>query len=181
MDRRERDAYLDEVLIGGREKREIVIVDYDPAWPARFELERDLVRRALDKAPLGIEHIGSTAVPGLAAKPIIDLLVTVEDPDDDAATVPAMQSVGYELRVQEPGHRMFRTPVMDVHVHVWADTNPEVERCLSFRDQLRRSPEDRDAYERLRRGLANRDWSDLNEYADAKGHLIEAILGKAKA
>jgi GrpB-like predicted nucleotidyltransferase (UPF0157 family) len=69
---------------------------------------------------------------------------------------------------------------MDVHVHVWADTNPEVERCLSFRDQLRRSPEDRDAYERLKRGLANRDWSDLNEYADAKEDLIEAILGKAK-
>lgn len=179
MDLRERDAYLDRVLIGGREKREIAIVDYDPAWPGKFERERDRVGRTLGPGALRVEHIGSTAVPGLAAKPIIDLLVTVENPDDDAALVPSLESAGYELRVREPGHRMFRTPARDIHLHVWADNDPEVERCLVFRDQLRHSPQDRAIYERLKRDLARREWSDMNEYADAKSEVIAAIVAKA--
>jgi GrpB-like predicted nucleotidyltransferase (UPF0157 family) len=95
MEDRERDAFLDEVLVGGREKRKIVIVDYDPAWPARFELERDRVARALGNAALRIEHFGSTAVPGLGAKPIVDVLVVVADPDDESVIVPAMEAVGH--------------------------------------------------------------------------------------
>jgi GrpB-like predicted nucleotidyltransferase (UPF0157 family) len=87
---------------------------------------------------------------GLAAKPIIDLLVTVEDPDDEPALVSALTAVGYELRVREPGHRMFRAPDHDVHVHVWGDADAELTRYLRFRDQLRRSAEDRQAYERLK-------------------------------
>jgi GrpB-like predicted nucleotidyltransferase (UPF0157 family) len=89
---------LDSFLIGGREKREIVIVDYDPGWPARYELERDRVRRALGASALRVEHIGSTAVRGLAAKPIVDLLVTVAQLDDDSATTAALEAAGYELR-----------------------------------------------------------------------------------
>jgi GrpB-like predicted nucleotidyltransferase (UPF0157 family) len=178
VDASEREANLDQVLIGGREKREIVIVDYDPAWPARFALERDRIGRALDTSALRIEHIGSTAVPGLAAKPIVDLLVTVADPDDESVAL-ALEPAGYELRVREPGHRMFRTPERDVHVHVWRELNPEVSRHLRFRDQLRRSPEDRQAYESLKRELAAREWSDMNHYADAKGELIQAILAGA--
>lgn len=156
MDSRQPDVNLDEALIGGRERREIVIVDYDWNWPARFELERDRVRAALGPMALRIEHVGSTAVPGLAAKPIVDLLVTAADPDDESVTVPALESVGYELRVREPGHRMFRTTKRDVHVHIWRDSDPEVARQLSFRDRLRQSPEDRHAYERLKRELAGR-------------------------
>ena len=83
MDERERDAYLDQVLVGGREKRRIVIVDYDATWPARFELERDRMQRALGTLAIRIEHIGSTSVPGLAGKPIVDVLVTVADPDNE--------------------------------------------------------------------------------------------------
>ena len=90
-----------------------------------------------------------------------------------------MQSAGYELRVREPGHRMFRTPERDVHVHIWRDSDPEVARYLRFRDRLRESPQDQRVYERLKRGLARRGWSDMSEYADAKGHLIEAILVNA--
>ncbi len=178
VDAREPGSQLDEVLIGGREQRRIVIVDYDPSWPARFELERDRVQRALGALAHRIEHIGSTAVPGLAAKPIIDLLVTVTDPDDDVTTVPALESAGYQLRVREPGHRMFRTPARDVHVHVhvWRDSDPEVRRYLRFRDQLRRSPQDRVAYQRLKQELAMRDWTDMNDYADAKGPFIAALL-----
>jgi GrpB-like predicted nucleotidyltransferase (UPF0157 family) len=167
---------LDEVLIGGRERRRIVIVDYDPAWPARFERERGRVQLALGASAHRIEHIGSTAVPGLAAKPVIDLLVTVSNPDDDATIAPALESAGYQLRVREPGHRMFRSPARDVHVHLWRDADPEVERYLTFRDRLRRSPVDRVAYQRLKQELATRDWTDMNDYAEAKGPFIEAVL-----
>ncbi len=173
------DASLEDILIGGRERRRIVIVDYDRGWPARYERERERVRGALGARALRIAHIGSTAVPGLAAKPVIDLLVTVADPEDDVRLLPALQSAGYRLRVREPGHRMFRTPARDVHVHVWAEKDPEVERYLRFRDRLRQSSEDRAAYEQLKRTLALREWSDTNEYADAKGELIEQILRRA--
>jgi GrpB-like predicted nucleotidyltransferase (UPF0157 family) len=174
----EREARLDDVLIGGREKRAITIVDYDPRWPERFERERERVRAALGPTALSIEHVGSTAVPGLAAKPIIDLLVTVRDPDDERAFGPALESAGYRLRAREHGHRMFRTPELDVHVHVWRNSDPQVTRQLLFRDQLRSSPEDRRAYERLKRCLARRDWADMNDYADAKTGLIAAILAR---
>lgn len=180
MDSAERDAYLDKVLIGGREQASVVIVDYDPGWPARFESECERVRLVLGAAVMRIEHIGSTAVPGLGAKPVIDLLVTVEDPEEDAVLVPAMESAGYLLRVREAGHRMFRAPARDVHVHVWADSDPEVERYLRFRDQLRQSAEDRLAYEHLKRELAKRKWDDMNDYADAKSELIASILNKAE-
>jgi GrpB-like predicted nucleotidyltransferase (UPF0157 family)/GNAT superfamily N-acetyltransferase len=170
------DAYLDTVLIGGRERREIVIADYDPAWPRRFEAERERIASALGGATRRIEHIGSTSVPGLAAKPIIDVLVTVQDADDETAFGPALERAGYELRVREPGHRMFRTPARDVHLHVWNEHDPEVARHLAFRDRLRKSAADRIEYERLKRSLAKREWSDMNHYADAKGPLIEAIL-----
>ncbi len=173
------DQMLDEVLVGGSEQRPIVIVEYDPAWPGRFELERDRIQRALGDLAFRIEHIGSTAVPGLAAKPIVDLIVTVEDPADESI-VAAMQAAGYQLRVREPQHRMFRTPERDVHVHVWRDSDPEVARYLRFRDRLRRSAEDRLAYERLKRDLARREWPDMNYYAEAKDELIAAIIARAE-
>jgi GrpB-like predicted nucleotidyltransferase (UPF0157 family) len=181
MSRKERDEYLERVLIGGREQRKIVIADYDSTWPRRYQHERERIWQALGSRALGIEHIGSTAVPGLAAKPVIDVLVVVEDPDDESPLVTALESTGYELRVREPGHRMFRTPERDVHVHVWARTAPEADRYLAFRDRLRRSSEDRAAYEQLKRDLASREWGDMNEYADAKGELITAIIARAGA
>jgi GrpB-like predicted nucleotidyltransferase (UPF0157 family) len=181
VDPHELDAYLDQVLIGGREKRLIVLAEYDPGWPARFALERSRIAGALGSIALGIEHIGSTAVPGLAAKPIIDILVTVADPYDDGAFVPALERAGYRLRVREPAHRMLRTPECDVHVHVLREDDPEVDRHLRFRDRLRRSSADRDAYERLKRELAARDWPDTNHYAEAKGPFIDSVLAKSGA
>ncbi len=181
MRRTDRDAYLDAVLVGGREQREVVVVDYDAGWPRRFEHERARIANALGDRALAIEHIGSTAVPGLAAKPIVDLLVIVEDPDDEPAFGPALIDAGYELRVREPGHRMFRTPAHDAHVHVRAPGDPEIDRHLAFRDHLRNSPADRNRYARLKRALAARTWTDMNHYADAKGPLIEEILAAAAA
>jgi len=180
MELQGRDAHLDGALIGGREKREIVIIDYDSSWPARYRLERDRVRRALGASALRIEHIGSTAVPGLAAKPIVDVLVAVADPEDERTSVTPLEAAGYELRVREPGHRMFRTPERDVHVHVWGHSDPEVSRHLVFRDRLRRSPADRAAYETLKRELARSEWDDMNAYADAKAELIAAIVARAE-
>ena len=178
MDPEQLDAYLDQVLIGGRERRPVVLAESDPTWAQRFAHERARIIAALGPSARRVEHIGSTAVPGLAAKPIVDVLVAVRDPDDDRIVV-ALQRAGYVLRVREPGHRMLRTPALDVHVHVWAEADPEVDRCLRFRDRLRASAEDRSAYEGLKRALATRDWADLNEYANAKGPLIEAILARA--
>ncbi len=180
MDAAERDPSLDAVLIGGRERRSIVIADYDPTWPERYQRERARIAEALRGAARAIEHVGSTSVPGLAAKPIIDILVAVENPDDDAAIVSPLEAAGYELRVREPGHRMLRTPARDVHVHVWRDGDQEPQRQRQFRDQLRRSPAHRRAYEQLKRELATREWHDMNEYADAKSDLIAEILAAAE-
>lgn len=166
-------------LIGGRERREIMIVDYDPGWAERFEREREHLAGALGPRALTIEHVGSTAVPGLAAKPIVDLLVTVADPEDESLVAP-IEAAGYELRVREPAHRMFRTPERDVHVHLWAADDVEVDRLLRFRDRLRVSPQDRAAYAELKRELARRSWPDMNAYADAKGPMIESILSRAE-
>jgi GrpB-like predicted nucleotidyltransferase (UPF0157 family) len=175
----DRDRHLDAVLVGGRERRPIVILDYDPAWPERYESERRRLAAALGARAHTIEHVGSTSVPGLAAKTIIDILVAVADPDDEAALAPPLEAAGYELRVREPGHRMFRTFARDVHVHIWRDGDEEARRQLRFRDQLRRSPRHRTAYEQLKRELAVREWPDMNEYADAKTELITEILAAA--
>jgi GNAT superfamily N-acetyltransferase len=108
------------------------------------------------------------------------VLVTGADVGDEPSYGPALERAGYELRVREPEHRMFRTPAHDVHVHVWGDGDPEIDRYLVFRDRLRASPDDRSEYERLKRSLAQREWSDMNHYADAKGPVIEAILARAR-
>ncbi len=177
MDPRKLSERLDAILVGGRERVSVRIVPYDPAWVGRFSSERERLRSTLGASALSIEHIGSTAVPGLAAKPIVDVMVVVSDPEDEALVGP-LEQAGYVLRVREPGHRMFRTPQGDVHVHLWPD-GPEVERHLRFRDRLCSSPEDRAAYERLKRELAERDWDDMNEYAEAKSGLIAQILERA--
>ena len=171
-------AQLERVLVGGIEKRQVVIADHEPGWPERFECERERIQTALGAKALLIEHVGSTAVPGLAAKPIVDIVVAVADVEDEAVGQ-ALESAGYELRVREPDHRMFRTPERDVHVHVWLASDPEVERHLCFRDRLRADSVDRAEYEALKRELAAHDWEDMNEYAQAKSGLIDAIIKKA--
>lgn len=174
------DQELDRILIGERTPGPVVLSDYDPGWPRKFETVRVDLDQVLSPMVIAIEHIGSTAVPGLVAKPIIDVLVTVGaiEPDDEYGA--AIESVGYELRVREAGHRMFRPPARDVHVHVWAAGSAEAEDHLLLRDHLRASPPDREAYEALKRELASKDWPDVNYYAKAKGPLIAELLARAR-
>ena len=170
---------MSDVLIGGIEKREIVIVDYDPLWPEQFRKHEAVLSQALGSKALLIEHVGSTSVPGLAAKPIIDIVVLVEDSADEAAYLPALLAAGYVLRVREPDwheHRMLRIPQLDVHVHVFSSGSAEVIRQLAFRDHLRSNAEDRLLYESFKRRLAKEDWPDMNAYARAKTEVIEQIL-----
>ena len=174
------DERLDAVLIGGREPGAVTVADYDPLWPARYEAVRTRIAAALGECARGIEHIGSTAVPELAAKPIVDVLVEVDDPDDEAGYRPAMEEAGFELRVREPGHRMFRTRVRDVHVHLWPTGSDESRDYLLLRDRLRASAEDRRRYERVKLELAERPWPDMNYYAEAKGPVIAEILARAR-
>lgn len=173
---------VSDVLIGGVEKREIVIADYDPLWPGKFQQHASIISAILGTKALAIEHVGSTSVPGLAAKPIIDLDVIVEDSSDEAAYLPALLGAGYILRVREPDwheHRMLRTPELDVHIHIFSRGCAEVARHLAFRNHLRHDAEDRLRYEALKRQLAKEDWSDMNAYANAKGELVKAILARA--
>jgi GrpB-like predicted nucleotidyltransferase (UPF0157 family) len=153
-------------------------VDYSDAWPARFEAERRCILTALGPAARRVEHVGSTAVPGLAAKPVIDILVTVADAEDEPSYGPPLQAAGYVMRVREPEHRMFRTPERDVHVHVWAEGSEEERRLLTFRDRLHSDEADRLEYEVVKRQLAGR-WRDMNYYARAKGPVIDRILERA--
>lgn len=167
-------------LVGGFEWREIRIVAYDHSWPIRFATERDRIADALGHIARRIDHIGSTAVAGLAAKPIIDIDLSVPDVEDEAAYLERLLAVGYLLRVREPAHRMVRTPELDVHVHISTVGSDWERRHLLFRDWLRHDHRDRDAYEQLKRKLAQRDWADMNEYADAKGPLIAEITDHAE-
>lgn len=168
-------------LIGGPEHREIVIVEHQSSWPAVFEDHGRLIRRSLGDVARRIDHVGSTAVPELPAKPIIDIQVSVESVEDEGSYVDPLTAAGYVLRVRESGHRMFRTTQLDVHVHV-CDVASRWERLhLLFRDWLRISPEDRDLYAGTKRTLAAQDWPTMNHYADAKSEVIAAITVRAEA
>lgn len=173
------DDRLDAVLVGGRRPVTIVLAEPDPSWPERFEDARRRLAGALGGVARGIEHVGSTAVTGLAAKPIVDVLVEVDDPDDDAAHQPALEGIGLVLRVREPGHRMYRSPEGDLHVHLWRAGSEDVRRHVVFRDWLRRHPDDRDRYAAVKRGLADRQWPDMNYYAEAKSDVIADIMARA--
>ena len=170
----------DAVFIGGPEKRAIVIEDYDPAWTARFEQVHAALRRALGPKAHRIEHFGSTAVPGLGAKGIVDVLVTVDDADDEASYDPLLTQAGFHIRVRQPGHRMYRTPDQDVHIHIFTEGGDAANIRLLFRDWLRHDEHDRRLYEETKRELARKDWDATNDYSEAKGTVVAEILIRAQ-
>ena len=173
---------LRAVTIGDIEQRDIVLVEHDEAWHERFTIESARIRDRLGADALQVEHVGSTAVCGLAAKPVIDILLVVTDPSHEAGFVPPLRDVGYALRIREPAffeHRMLRTAERDVHVHVFGADAPEVDRMLVFRDTLRTDSAARRRYEHVKRRLASRRWATMQHYADAKSDIIDDILRDA--
>jgi GrpB-like predicted nucleotidyltransferase (UPF0157 family) len=154
---------------------------YDPAWPASYDEHRRRITTALGAGARSVENIGSTAVPGLSAKPIIDILVTVPDITDEEVHLPALIGAGYRLRVREPGHRMVRTPDRDVHIHILEPTDPAADDYLLLRDRLRSHEADRELYEETKRELVARHWIDMNAYAEARTSVIEGIKDRARA
>lgn len=182
----------DAALTGPKRPIEgVEIEDHDPRWPNRFAAERDAIRTALGaNVPLRLEHTGSTSVPGLAAKPIIDMLMVLADAADEQAYVPMLEAIGYRLAMREPNwydHRALTRrqadgDPYDVNLHVFPPTAAtEIERILAFRDWLRSHPEDRQGYERIKRDLAQRSWTDMLDYSNAKSDTVEEILIRALA
>jgi GrpB-like predicted nucleotidyltransferase (UPF0157 family) len=160
----------------------IVLADYDPDWPRLYEREAARIRATLGDRVVRLEHVGSTSVPGLAAKPIIDMLLVVADSSDEPSYVPPLESAGYVLRIREPDwheHRVLRGPDTDVNLHVFSPGSPEIDRTLAFRDRLRESDAERTLYEQTKRGLAAKRWKYVQHYADAKGAVVEEILARA--
>lgn len=172
------DDYLRNVLVHGLRPAWVVVVDYDDGWPARYEQYAARLREVLGDRLLLIEHIGSTSVRGLAAKPVIDIVIGVVDPDDEPSYVPDLESEGYDMRVREPGHRALRggETAAPVNLHCYQPDAAEVRRYLALRDRLRLDPVDRDRYAAAKRALADREWPDMNYYAEAKSPIIEEIL-----
>lgn len=158
------------------------LVEYDMRWPRLFRREDRRIRQALGERVRLLEHVGSTSVPGLAAKPIIDILLIVPDSGDEQAYVHDLESVGYVLRIREPHwheHRVFKGPDTNVNLHVHSPSSPEIRRMLDFRDHLRRNEADRRLYENAKRRLARRKWKYIQNYADAKTDIIEEIIARA--
>jgi len=162
----------------------VTLADYDPAWPTLFEREATRIRSILGDRVRLLEHVGSTSVPGLPAKPIIDVVLAVPDSSDEAAYVPPMEAAGYVLRIREPEwfeHRLFKGPDTSVNVHVFTEGSSEIRRMVAFRDWLRMHDDERRLYERTKRELAARDWKYVQHYADAKTDVVEAIIARALA
>ncbi len=161
----------------------ITLVEYDPAWPDQFGGEAARIRGALGDVALHIEHVGSTSVPGLAAKPIIDIRLVVADSGNEGSYVPALEAAGYALRIREPEwheHRVFKGPDININLHVYTEGSAEIERLLLLRNRLRDNDVERNLYEQTKRRLARQHWTYVQNYADAKSEVIEAIIARAR-
>jgi GrpB-like predicted nucleotidyltransferase (UPF0157 family) len=162
----------------------INFVEYDDAWPALFAREEARIRSILGERAVRLEHTGSTSVPGLAAKPVIDITMTIADVLDEPAYAPDLEAAGYRLviREQEPewyDHRVFKGPDTNINLHVFSAGSVELERMVGFRDWLRTHDDDRALYEATKRDLIRREWKYVQNYADAKGDVVEAIAARA--
>jgi GrpB-like predicted nucleotidyltransferase (UPF0157 family) len=179
------EAQILAVTVGERKplNSTITLAPYDPAWPSLFTRLEVRVRKALGEDVLLLEHVGSTSVPGLSAKPVIDMVLAVADSSDEPSYVPRLEEEGFVLRIREPDwheHRMFKAPEVQGHLHVFSEGCEEIERMLLFRDWLRSQPDDRRRYEEAKHGLAARTWKYAQNYADAKTKVIQEILARAR-
>ncbi|KGN39103.1 GrpB family protein [Knoellia subterranea] len=166
----------------------VIIEDPDSVWAEWFATDAEVIRSALGPVALAVDHVGSTSVPGLPAKPIIDILLQVPDSADEDAYVPALEAVGYGLQIREPDwleHRVLyqrrdRGAPHDINLHVLSPDlgSAEIARLLGLRDWLRVHDDDRSRYAAVKRSLATRRWRSVQDYADAKTDIVEEILAK---
>ena len=180
------DAEIESAVVGELSPtfQEIVLVDYDPEWPLLFSREEARIRAALGDRALLVEHAGSTSVPGLPAKPIVDIVLVVSDSSDEDAYVPRLEAAGSVLRIRESDwyeHRLFKGPDTNINVHAFSEGCDEIDRMLRFRDWLREHEDDRERYEQSKRELASREWRYVQNYADAKTAVVREILARAAA
>jgi GrpB-like predicted nucleotidyltransferase (UPF0157 family) len=142
------------------------------------------IKAALGNRALNVDHVGSTSVPGLIAKPIIDILLVVADSADEPSYVPALEAAGYILRIREPDwhqHRLFKGPDTNINLHVFTQGSEEIQRTLLLRDWLRTNKADCELYARTKRSLASKKWKYVQNYADAKSEVVTTILERAEA
>ncbi len=165
----------------------VSIIEYRPEWRKIFEEEKQLLQAVLGEASAKVEHIGSTSIDGLAAKPIIDILVGLPDFSVADSLVPRIEALGYEYfkkyEDEMPFRRYFAKNMNGIRTHQihMVEIGSEFwERHLLFRDYLRQNPEVASKYAVLKKQLAAREWEDVNEYADAKSEFIKGIENKAK-
>jgi GrpB-like predicted nucleotidyltransferase (UPF0157 family) len=180
------DKGLARVTIGGPQPLagRIEIRDYDPTWPELYAREADRIRGVLRERVVRLEHAGSTSVPGLPAKPVIDIVLEVPDSSDEPVYVPDLEGAGYVLRIREPDwfeHRVFKGPDTNINLHVFSAGCIETERMVLFRDWLRSNDGDCDLYARAKQELASRDWKYVQQYADAKTAVVAEIMIRAQA
>jgi GrpB-like predicted nucleotidyltransferase (UPF0157 family) len=173
-------------LIGGARPLSgpIELHAYDSSWPRRYAEHASRIRDALGERAVRLEHVGSTSVPGLVAKPVIDIALEVPDSADEAAYTGRLEAAGYVLRMREPDwfeHRLFHPPAHDVNLHVFSAGCSETSRMVRFRDRLRASAADRELYARTKRELAAREWRYTQQYADAKTSVVEEIMARSTA
>jgi GrpB-like predicted nucleotidyltransferase (UPF0157 family) len=174
------DDALSARLVRGLRPTRVTLVEHDPRWAERFAARAAELRRVLGGRARLVEHVGSTSVPGLVAKPIVDIVVGIDDPDDEPAYLSDLEAVGYDLRVRGPQHRCLRIgePDEPVNLHCYPPDHAETRKYLVFRDRLRASAADRERYAAVKRELAQREWRDINYYAEAKGPVIREILAR---
>ncbi len=177
-------GFQDNARAQPRAPEPVRVIAYDPAWPERFEAWRGRLASLLGPAARRIEHVGSTSVPGLAAKPVVDIQVSVADMDDEDRYVPPCEAAGLQLRFRDFEHRYFQPPPgqpRDVHVHVCQQGSDWERLHLLFRDYLRASPGAREAYAAAKREAAGL-WADqAAAYTEAKSEVVLGILGRAEA
>jgi GrpB-like predicted nucleotidyltransferase (UPF0157 family) len=180
------EAEIQAGTVGGVEPLTgpISFVEYDAGWPDQYAGEESRIRAALGERVVQIAHTGSTSVPGLAAKPIIDITMLVPDVADEQAWVPDLEAAGYVVRIRERepewyDHLVLKGPDTNINLHVFSTGCPEWERMVGFRDWIRTHDEDRELYEQTKRELVGRTWRYVQNYADAKGEVVEAIMGRA--
>jgi GrpB-like predicted nucleotidyltransferase (UPF0157 family) len=160
----------------------IELAEYDERWPLLYAREEQRLRRLLGGRVVRVEHAGSTSVPGLAAKPIVDIVLEVPDTRDEGAYVEPLETAGYTLTIREASwyeHRLFKGPDTNINLHVFSRGCSEVDRMLIFRDWLRSYTADRDRYLQAKRELAAHAWEYVQDYADAKSEVVREIMQRA--